>query len=50
VTGTSYSCASGGFNDRTGLVQRVQRVLADRWPAFDFEFQADTGGNITDIR
>jgi hypothetical protein len=38
------------LNDRTGLVQRVLRIIADRWPAYDWEFQADTAGSITDIR
>jgi hypothetical protein len=38
------------LNDRTGLVQRALRTMADRWPAFDWEFQVDTDGRIIDIR
>jgi hypothetical protein len=34
----------------TGLIQRVLRVIADRWPALDWEFQADESGIITDVR
>ena len=35
---------------KTGLIQHVLRVMADRWPAWDWEFQADDEGTITDIR
>jgi hypothetical protein len=34
----------------TGLIQRALRVIADRWPAWDWEFQADDSGSITDVR
>jgi hypothetical protein len=34
----------------TGLIQRTLRVIADRWPARDWEFQADGNGTITDVR
>ena len=34
----------------TGLIQRALRIIADRWPAWDWEFQADDGGTITDVR
>jgi hypothetical protein len=48
--GKEYFLRVKQLNDRTGLVQRAMRIMADRWPAFDWEFQADTDGNITDIR
>jgi len=38
------------LNESTGLIQRVLRVIADRWPAYDWQFQADTNGKITDVR
>jgi hypothetical protein len=34
----------------TGLIQHTLRVIADRWPAWDWEFQADENGTITDVR
>jgi hypothetical protein len=33
-----------------GLIRRTLRVIADRWPAWDWEFQADDSGTITDVR
>jgi hypothetical protein len=38
------------LNDRVGLVQKTLRVIADRWPAYAFEFQAEPNGAITDVR
>jgi hypothetical protein len=34
----------------TRLIQQALRVIADRWPALDWEFQADDDGTITEIR
>jgi hypothetical protein len=34
----------------TGLIQKALRVIADRWPAWDWQFQADSSGTVTDIR
>ena len=34
----------------TGLIQKALRIMADRWPAWDWEFQADGSGTITDFR
>jgi hypothetical protein len=34
----------------TGLIQRAMQVIADRWPAWNWEFQADDTGTITDVR
>jgi hypothetical protein len=48
--GNQYFLRVKRLNDRTGLVQRALRTLADRWPAFDWEFQADGDNSITDIR
>jgi hypothetical protein len=50
VEDNKYSLDVEQMNDRTGLVQRALRVIADRWPAFDWEFQADDNGKMTDIR
>jgi hypothetical protein len=50
VENNKFSLDVAQMNDRTGLVQRVLRVIADRWPAFDWEFQADASGTITDVR
>ena len=50
VENNKYSLEVDQMNDRTGLVQRTLRVLADRWPAFDWEFQSDDRGTITDVR
>jgi hypothetical protein len=38
------------LNDRTGLIQRTLRLLAERWPAYDWYFQADSDGSIIDVR
>jgi hypothetical protein len=48
--GNQYFLKVVQLNDRTGLIQRIFRIMADRWPAFDWEFQADASGSITDIR
>jgi hypothetical protein len=48
--GNPYFLSVNQLNDRTGLLQKVLRVTADRSPAFDWEFQADASGSITDIR
>jgi hypothetical protein len=45
-----YTLKVKQLNDRTRLVQQTLRVMADRWPAFDWEFQADGDGEMTDIR
>jgi hypothetical protein len=53
VTGADegeYFLRVKALNDRTGLVQRALHLIADRWPANDWEFQADEGGSITDVR
>jgi hypothetical protein len=47
VNGNKYSLDQRAS---TGLIQRALRVIADRWPAWDWEFQADGSGTITDIR
>ncbi|SRR5579871_119902 len=48
--GSPYQLSVMQLNDRTGLVQKLTHLLAERWPAFDFFFQADANGNITDVR
>jgi hypothetical protein len=37
-------------DDRTGLVQKITRVLADRWPSPTFEFRANAAREIIEIR
>jgi hypothetical protein len=35
---------------KKGLIQRALRALADRWPDWDWELQADDNGTITEVR
>ncbi len=37
-------------NDRTALIQRTLRLIADRWSDVGWHFQADADGSITDVR
>jgi hypothetical protein len=47
--GKEYYLRVKRLNDRTGLVQRALRLLGERWPAYDWEFEADSDGSITEV-
>jgi hypothetical protein len=48
--GKEYYLRVKRLNDRTGQVQRTLKLLGERWPAYDWYFQADGDGSITDVR
>jgi hypothetical protein len=48
--GKRYQLRVTNPKSNTGLVQNILPVMSKHWPAFDVEFQADSAGNITDVR
>jgi hypothetical protein len=45
-----YQLRVNDTNQNVGLVQKTLRVIADRWPAYAFQFQANPNGDLTDIQ
>jgi hypothetical protein len=45
-----YQLRINDTNQSVGLVQQTLRIIADRWPAYAFQFQADANGNLTAIQ
>ena len=45
-----YQLQVNNTNQSVGLVQKTLRVIADRWPAYAFQFLADSNGNLTDVQ
>jgi len=50
VNANSYHFRVTDPDDRTGFVQEITRILADRWPSPTFEFQANAAGEIIAVR
>jgi len=50
ANGNPFLLRVNNFNENVGTVQKVMRIIADRWPAFAFEFKADSDGNIIDAQ
>jgi hypothetical protein len=48
--GNHYQLRVNNTNQSVGLVQKIQRVIADRWPAYAFEFKAGPGRDIIDVQ
>ena len=47
---TEYHLQVVASGDKTALVQKLLRKMAELWPAFDFEFQANSKREITDVK
>jgi hypothetical protein len=48
--GGQYQLRTLDLNEANGLVQRTLQTIANRWPDYDWQFQADASGKITNSR
>jgi hypothetical protein len=48
--GNAYHLFVNDPNQNPGLVQKVLRIIADRWPAYAFQFTADADRAVTDVQ
>ena len=45
-----YTLRSIDPHDNVALVQKILRMMADRWPSFTIQVQVDARGTITDVQ